>query len=70
MRRLKLGDQDAMKATVQIIVPLVVGLVAMIVLPPLACFGLSAVIERYTGLNGLSLAGNRFICECTLIPSP
>jgi len=37
----------------------------MIVLPPLACFGMAAILERYTGVNGVSLAGNRFIFEYT-----
>lgn len=70
MRRLRLGEQDVIKVTARVIIPLLGGLIGMIILPPLFCLGCSQLIKRYTG--GDSPFGSRFVCKCIppLFPSP
>jgi small-conductance mechanosensitive channel len=56
-----LGEQDILKVTARIILPLLIGLVGMIALPPFVCMGLAGLLLRYAGIDSLTLVSNRFL---------
>ena len=61
MRRFRIGEQDVLKVTLRIILPLFVGLSGMVVLPPLLCIGLFELLRRFMDIDGYVLFGNRFM---------
>lgn len=70
MRRLRLGEQDVLRATSRVIVPLFVGLAGGIALPPLACFGIAYLLHRFTGIDSYALLSGRFVCKLDIFVDP